>query len=380
MPKRLTMLYRLLPFVFVAATLGCQSKPFPVWVRGDIGGDLNGSVGVNGNVGIAGDLGIDGALDINGDLSTSIKADNTASRLSTVFVEGNTNAPGSVAVIDVDGLLVNQAAGGLGENPVALFREKLVALRSNPDIRAVVLRIDSPGGGVTATDMMAHELSIFRQETGIPVVSCLMTHGAGGAFYIATGADSVVAHPTSIVGGIGVILNLYNMEDALGQYNITAIPVKTGTRIDAGSPVRTMEEDERNALQSLADSFQDRFVQRVKQTRLRLLPPGDGDSTDDWFDGRVVDGETAVAAGLIDQVGYLDDAITIATQLANLPPDCNVVMLRRDNDRAYTTLDITPNTSQLGSLLPLNIPGLDRSKLPTFMYLWQIEPSFASRR
>ena len=224
-----------------------------------------------------------------------------------------------------------------------------------------------------------------KQKPGRPVVACLMTHGAGGAYYIATGADHVVAHPTSIVGGIGVILNLYNMEDALGQYNITPIPVKTGDRIDAGSPVRTMEQDERDSLQSLADSFQKRFVDRVQQARPRLLPPQDAGAAEDWFDGRVVDGDAAASAGLIDGIGYLDDAIAIAAQLAGLPAagspaGPSVVMLRRDNDRAYTTLDITPSKSQLGSLLPLNIPGLDRSKLPTFMYLWQIEPSFASGR
>lgn len=368
------MLYRQITIVILAMALGCKTQPFPVAMRGDIDGDIN------GNVGVAGEFGIDGALDIHGDLSTSIKADNTASRLTTVFVEGSEVADQHIAVVDIDGLLVNQASDGLGENPVALFREKLRAIQSDPRIAAVVLRIDSPGGGVTATDIMSHELGRFKAETGLPVVACLMTHGAGGAYYIATGADSVIAHPTSIVGGIGVILNLYNMEDALGQYNITAIPVKTGDKIDAGSPVRTMDQDERDSLQSLADSFQGRFAARVMQTRPGLLPPKNALSREDWFDGRVVTGTAAHSAGLIDDVGYLDDAIIRAAEIARLSPNPTVVMLRRDNDRAYTTLDITPNKSQLGSLLPLNIPGLDRSKLPTFMYLWQIEPSFASGR
>jgi protease-4 len=89
-------------------------------------------------------------------------------------------------------------------------------------------------------------------------------------------------------------------------------------------------------------------------------------------------GEQAFQASLIDQVGYLDDAIELARQLAVVGADSSVVMLRRDNDRAYTILDKTPNSPSSSSLIPLNIPGLDRSSLPTFLYLWQAEPRFVT--
>jgi len=363
--------------ILCLVTSGCSGKPFRVLMRGDIGGDMN----MNGNMNVTGDTRVDGTMHMTGDLATRIKADNTASPLAMVSVQGDPTSGGRIALVDVDGLLVNRNAGSmgsLGENPVALFREKLRQVAKDPSIAAVVLRIDSPGGGVTATDIMSQELQRFKAETGVPVVACLMSHGAGGAYYLATHADRIVAHPTSIVGGIGVILNLYNMEDALGQYNIAAIPVKAGDMIDGGSPVRTMDQAEREVLQDIADAFHDRFVAQVKSARPGLALSEDPDGRDRWFDGRVVTGQAAAEASLVDQAGYLDDALDLAGRLAGLPDRAGVVMLRRDNDRAFTTLDVTPNKSTMGSIIPLNVPGLDRSELPMFMYLWQIEPSFVT--
>jgi protease-4 len=88
----------------------------------------------------------------------------------------------------------------------------------------------------------------------------------------------------------------------------------------------------------------------------------------------VLTGIQAQAIGLVDHIGYLDDAVVRARQLAGLPESAPVVMLRRDNDRAYTMLDMTPNSPTMSSVIPLKVPGLDRSLLPTYLYLWQPEP------
>ena len=146
-----------------------------------------------------------------------------------------------IVVLDVDGLLLNTDFTGLnsaGENPVSLFRERLDAIAANPCVRGVVLRINSPGGGVTATDIMWHDLMRFKRCTRLPVVACLMDVGTGGAYYLATAADQIVAHPTSVTGGIGVILNFYNLQDALQQFNIAGVPIKSGDKIDLGSPIK----------------------------------------------------------------------------------------------------------------------------------------------
>jgi protease-4 len=274
-------------------------------------------------------------------------------------------------VVGVDDLLVNRnlsGIGSMGENPVALFREKLHTLAEDPSIAALILRIDTPGGGVNASDLMGNELQRFRARHNLPVIACIMGVGAGGGYYLASHSDHILAQSTSIVGGIGVILNTYNLEDTLGQFNVVSIPVKAGEKIDIASPQRTMEPAERELLQGIADSMRDRFVAQVVRSR-----PGI-DEQSVVFDGRVVTGAEALDQRLIDQIGYMDDAIETAKQMAQLGDETAVVMLRRDNDRAYTVLDKTPNAGMGTSIIPLNIPGLDRSVLPTFLYLWQADP------
>jgi protease-4 len=297
----------------------------------------------------------------------------TQSALEEVMVAGaRHNCAYKVAVIDVDGLIVNQEFGSAAtgsENPVALFREKLNHLRSDPQVRAIVLRINSPGGGVTASDMMRRELESFIEETRLPVVACIMDVGAGGAYYLATAADEIIAHPTSIVGGMGVILNLYNLMDALNQFNIVGIPVKSGKNVDMGSPLRPIPEESRKLLQDIADEFHQRFEEVVRSSRPNLR----GDQ--DLFDGRVLTAPSAQANDLIDSVGYLAEAIERAEQLG----DCDgaaVAMLQRPPNQARTEYDAYSYQQRLLELPSL--PGLDRSRLPTFLYIWQPDPSLTS--
>ena len=323
---------------------------------------------------MAGDMKMSGDMNMSGDVATSMKADNSASRLAEIPVYSST-IPGSrkIAVIDVDGLLVNKPASGfgsMGENPVALFREKLDWVAADPRVAAIVLRINSPGGGVTAADMMAQDLERLKHHRQIPIVACVLDSGAGSGYYLASSADRIVAHPTSVVGGIGVILNLFRLDESLAQFNIIPVTVKSGDHIDMASPMREMDEAEQVMFRSMASEFHQRFIDRVRSNR--MVPEGS-----EAFDGRVVSGSTAKQLGLVDEVGYLDDAVQLARNLATLPADSGVVMLRRDNDRAHTLLDVTPNEPT--SLLPINISGFDRSKLPMFLFMWQPDPGLAAR-
>jgi len=345
----------------VTAAAGCRSKPVRVCMDGDM--DMTGSMNMTGDLGMTGNL------------VTSMRTDNRASRLAAVPVGRGSAACGTIAIVDVDGLLLNRNIGGfgsMGENPVALFREKLDAVEANPQVSAVVLRINSPGGGVTACDIMARDLREFRRRRGVPVVACLMDVGTGGAYLVASAADLVVAHPTTVAGGLGVILNSYNLQDAMGQFNIVARPVKAGSRVDAASPVRPLEPEELAMLQGLASGFHDRLKREIHRARPKVAADAE------VFDGRVIDGGQAQEAGLVDHLGYLDDALAEARGLAGLGEDAAVVMLRRENDRAHTPLDVTPNEPQRAAMMPLNMPGLDRSQLPTFLYIWQPDTSLVT--
>lgn len=279
---------------------------------------------------------------------------------------------GRIALVDVDGLLVNVETGSAlaqGENPVALFRERLDAVACDPCARAVVLRIHSHGGGVTACDIMRHDLVAFKRRTGLPVVACLMDVGTGGAYYLASAADVIVAHPTTVTGGLGVILNLYNLQDAMAQFNVLGVPIKAGPLADLGTPIAGLEEDQRALLQTMADEFHARFRRTIEAER--GLNPAE---TDELFDGRIFTGEQAHARGLVDHIGYLDDAIEGAREASGLAA-AQVVVYHRCTDKAFSVYDATPLTPIQAGLLPLSIPGLERSKLPTFLYIWQPEPT-----
>jgi len=292
--------------------------------------------------------------------------------LLEMTVQADDSAQAKIALIDVDGLLVNMDMTGLssqGENPVSLFREKLDAAAADPCVCAVVVRINSPGGGVTATDIMLHDLAVFKQRRQVPVVACVMDLGTGGAYYLATGADCIVAHPTSITGGVGVILNLYNLEDTMQQLNIRGRPIKAGEHVDLGSPIGPISDEGRRLLQQMADEFHARFRKAVEQAR----PDHDPQRSED-FDGRIFTAQQALDRGLIDSIGYLDDAITAVRRMAHLG-SARTVVYHRCNDRARSLYAITPNTPLQSTLLPLSVPGLERSRLPTFLYLWQPEPT-----
>jgi protease IV len=282
------------------------------------------------------------------------------------------NAP-KVAVLDVDGLLLNMDMTGLyslGENPVSLFREKLEAISDDSGVCAVVVRINSPGGGVTATDIMWRDLQAFRAKTRRPVVACLMDVAAGGAYYLATASDLIIAHPTTITGGIGVILNRYNLSGAIGYFSLQALPIKSGKHIDLGNEVvQEPSPERRQLLQAMADEFHERFRQVVAQTR-----PGIDTVNGDLFDGRVFTAEQALQHRLLDRIGYLDDAIAAGRELAHVEQG-RVVLYHRGNDRAHSAYAITPNVPLQNTMLPMSVPGLDRSRLPTFLYLWQPDPT-----
>jgi len=279
-----------------------------------------------------------------------------------------------VAVVDVDGLLLDSDATGLGswgENPVAIFRERLDAIEHNPRVRAVVLRIHSPGGGVTASDIMWRDLLAFKCRTCKPVVACLLDVAAGGGYYLATGADYIVAHPTTVTGGIGCILNTYNLQDLMATFNIIGVPIKAGKYVDLGSPIKAMDGDGRKVLQTMANEFHQRFRRIVVNRR----PQVDG-RLETTFDGRIFTATQACQLHLIDQIGYLDDAVQTAGNMAGLNYS-EVVFYHRHGDPAFSTYSSTPNVPLQDKAIPVNIPGIERSRLPTFLYLWEMEPSTA---
>jgi protease IV len=290
----------------------------------------------------------------------------------TVPRQDECNGGPSVAVITVDGVLLDMDMVGpssIGENPVSLFREQLDEAAADPCTRAVVVRINSYGGSAAASDIMRHELEQFKLRTHLPVVACITGTGAGGAYYLATAADQIIAMPISVVGGVGVILNLYNLSDLLTARDVREAVVKSGENIDIGSQLHPATDDQRALLQSLADWYHARFKEVITKARPMMSP-----DQPEIYDGRIFTGAQAVQLRMIDSLGYLDEAIRTAGGMAGFG-EPRAVMYRRCNDRARSIYSITPNTPLQGQIMPMNIPGYDRSSLPTFLYMWQPEPT-----
>jgi protease-4 len=236
---------------------------------------------------------------------------------------------------------------------------------SDPTVKAVVLRINSPGGTVTCSDTMYEMVKKFRDTTKKPVIADTQEVTASGAYYLACGCDKIVAHPTSVVGSIGVIFQTFEVSGIMSKLGITSNAIASGPFKEMGSPFKPLRDDERALMQQMVDEYYSRFL-NVVTTNRHIDPAHLKEATD----GRVFSGAKAVEIGLADQTGLLDDALNLAKQMANAPT-AQVVMYKRPygySGSIYSTSTIQPPRSDV---MKLDIPAAD-DLIPTgFYYLWQ---------
>lgn len=222
-----------------------------------------------------------------------------------------------VVVVDVSGTIVNARTGGLlggGSNPVDDLARRLDAAADDPKVAAVILRINSPGGTVTASDMMYREVKRYRARTGKPVIALVMDVGASGGYYLACAANEIMAYPTSITGSIGVILQTLSVRPALDRWGIEARALVSGPNKAGGSPLETLTQGQEDLLQGLVDDFYTAFCNVVRDARPGIAPDRFATVTD----GRVFSGTQAHAEGLVDQLGDIRDAFARARELAGI--------------------------------------------------------------
>jgi protease-4 len=191
------------------------------------------------------------------------------------------------------------------------FVEDLQRFRDDPSVRAFVLEIRSPGGGVGASQAMYGELERLRREDDRPLVAWIGDIGASGGYYVALPADSIFALPGSITGSIGVIMQFPNAEELFRKVGVELEVVKSGRLKDLGSPVRELSEEERQVLQGLVDDVWNQFVEAVVLGREL-----DRARVEELADGRVFSGEGAWEEGLVDRLGTFQDALNTAGRMA----------------------------------------------------------------
>lgn len=250
---------------------------------------------------------------------------------------------------------------------VAFFREALRKAGADPDVAGVIVRINSPGGTVAASDTIYHEITGFRQKRKMPVYSYIMELGASGGYYVAASADRIIASPTAITGSIGVIVMKFNIEGLLSKIGVSDETYKSGPKKDFWSPFRPSTAEERKMLQDIIDKLYARFVEVVYTNRQKFLTETEVKAL---ADGRILTAADALDAKLIDQVAYLDDAI-----------DAMKKELGIERARVITYVRPKTFTSNIYSEMPspgpqvVNLISISADELPffsgaQFMYLW----------
>jgi protease-4 len=226
----------------------------------------------------------------------------------------------AVAVLRLDGAIASSAEGyftaqGITPDRVADLLEQATA----PAVKAVVVRVNSPGGSVVASDQIYRALLDFDR----PVVIWMDEVAASGGYYIACGGDYVFAHPDTLTGSIGVISQFLNVEELLDEVGVDVVVITSGPRKDIGSPFREMAEDERALWEGITDEVYEGFVELVAQARDLGL-----EEVRELADGSIYTGRQAQALGLVDEVGTLDDAIAKAAELGGIEGEPQVIELR----------------------------------------------------
>ncbi len=223
-----------------------------------------------------------------------------------------------VVLLDISGFLSTSSATsllGLGSRASVVERVRRVLDRASKDshVRALLLRINSPGGTVTASDIIFHEVSQSAERHHWPVVACLMGVAASGGYYVALSADSIVAHPTSLTGAVGVIALKLDIQGLLRKVGVKVEVYKSGKEKDTWFPFRPSTPDEKKHIQEMIRSFSQRFFELVQERR-KLSNV----NMERIESGEVFAAELAKKLGLVDRLGYLEDAFNLAKKLAGV--------------------------------------------------------------
>jgi len=251
-----------------------------------------------------------------------------------------------IAIIEVRGVI-------LDPQPVV---EKLVKLRKNEKVKAIVLRIDSPGGGVGPAQEIFAEVKKAQKEKKVLV--SMGSVAASGGYYIACAADKIMANPGSITGSIGVIVESLNVEELLRKLGLRSMVVKSGKHKDLGSPLRPMTEEERKLLQGVLDSVHEQFIRAVAEGR--KLPV---EKVRELADGRIFSGEQARELGLVDELGNLEDTLAMAATLAGIRGEPEIMYPEKKRFSLFDLL-LQESVSKIVESLRESAPPLN------FLYTW----------
>ena len=234
-----------------------------------------------------------------------------------------------VGIIELNGLIVSSEQ----------ILKNLTSFRNDPNVKSIILRIDSPGGSVGAAQEIFEDVK--RTNEVKPVVASMGSLGASGGYYAALGAEKIIANPGTMTGSIGVIVKFPNLEGLFEKVGYKTEVVKSGAMKDVGAPNRPLSDKERALLQGLIDNVFNQFVKAVAESR--GMPE---ETVKELADGRIFSGEQAFEAGLIDGLGNFTDAVSMAAELGGLDPE-QPELIYPSEERRFSLLSLlTSNYEQ----------------------------------
>lgn len=246
-------------------------------------------------------------------------------KLEEVLIEDNSSA-NKIAIVPIEGIISSQLAQG-GYNIVDVVKAQLNEAESDRRVKAVILKVDSPGGEVLASDEIYRALADFQKKTGKPVVASMGSVAASGGYYVAAPCQYIVANELTITGSIGVIMHSWNYRGLMNKVGLKPQVYKSGKFKDMLSGERDPEEippEENAMLQNLVNEVYEKFKSVVQEGRSRASQKNKEsgrDLSDDWksyADGRVLSGSEALKLGFVDELGNFEDAVKAARRIAGI--------------------------------------------------------------
>lgn len=221
--------------------------------------------------------------------------------LNTQFSKPYGDSDGNIGIVEINGMILSSKQ----------IIKDMKAFKDDSDIKAIILRIDSPGGGIGPSQEIYRE--IIKMKTNKKIIASMGSVAASGGYYIASATDGIIANSGTITGSIGVIMEYVNLMEIAKKIGIFPVVIKSGEFKDMGSPLRNLEESEKKIFQELIDELHLQFVTDVANARKIEIQ-----TIASLADGRVYTGQKAVTLKLIDRIGNLDDAVQWAGELAGI--------------------------------------------------------------
>ena len=274
-----------------------------------------------------------------------------------------------ILLISVQGTISDMPKKGFVRSSPSMVQQIVSQLKKaekDERIRAVLFKINSPGGTISASDILYHEISSYRDRTGAKIIVSMMDVAASGAYYLSLPADMIIAHPTTITGSVGVIFLRPKVGSLMDKIGLGVDVIKFGKNKDMGSPYRDSTEEEKNIMQQVVNDFGERFIHLVQKHR-KLKEQAMGVIST----ARVFTADEALKWGLVDKIGYLSDAVKEAKTLAGLTGDAQLVVYRRVKSPDDNYYSVTGAALEDEQLPVVNIALPESFNLPAgFYYLW----------